>query len=432
MYEQMRGAITGMFGFIDAQQALAGSQQDMLGLEAELRDSARQTGVARTGAAKASDNEAKATQKVADGIRKRNAAEQEAEIAAARRAAQRKAEARADAGARGDVRKGIAGAIATDKAARRGEDIDGFNQGGTVGEATGSLTKGDQAALDKKIDGIRAKHKKALDAQLKGLKEATTTARATAGATDSYSYSLDANTEAGRRNLATISGQVDKVQANAQAVYDAAILDGKGAEEAGRMARDALLDGYDAIMNSAESVGFATSEVKAYLDQLGLIPKKIKTTFDVDTGPADAAMAKLMKKWAKEYDWTSTGKGPTAPTPKVSTPSKKDTVAESRRPKWDSKNGGYSMFAGGGEVRGSGGPRSDSVPIWASPGEFMVNASQYAANRDLVRAINAGSGRVSGGMTIGQVNVTESTPNRVRASVIDALAESAYRSGVIR
>jgi hypothetical protein len=63
----------------------------------------------------------------------------------------------------------------------------------------------------------------------------------------------------------------------------------------------------------------------------------------------------------------------------------------------------------------------------------MVNASQYAANRDLVRAINAGSGPVSGGgMTIGAVNVTESSGSRVRASVIDALAETAYRTGAVR
>jgi hypothetical protein len=437
MDDQMKAAIGGLFGFIDAQQAVASSNRDMLGMESELRDSARQTGTARTGSAakstKASEAERKAAQKVTDAIREKDRAEMDAEIKSARRKAERRAESRADAGARADVQAGVKKAIDTDKAARAGQDIDGFNQGGSVGEATGSLTKGEQAALDKKIDAIRARHKKSLDAQLKGLKEATTTARATAGAVDSYSFSLDANTEAGRRNLDTISGQVDKVQANAQAVYDAAILDGKGAEEAGRMARDALIAGYDAITRSATNVGFARGEVEKYLQSLGLIPSEIETAFKVDTSAADAAMKKLMNKWRKEYDWTSTGKGPTAPTPKVSTPAKKPSIAEQRRPKWDPKSGGYTMFAGGGEIGGPGSTTSDSVPIWASRGEYMVNAQQYAANRDLVRAINNATGPVAaGGFSIGAVNVTESSASNVRANVIDALAEAAYRGGRVR
>jgi hypothetical protein len=437
MDDQMKAAIGGLFGFIDAQQAVASSNRDMLGMESELRDSARQTGTARTGSAakstKASEAERKAAQKVTDAIREKDRAEMDAEIKSARRKAERRAESRADAGARADVQAGVKRAIDTDKAARAGQDIDGFNQGGSVGEATGSLTKGEQAALDKKIDAIRARHKKALDAQLKGLKEATTTARATAGAVDSYSFSLDANTEAGRRNLDTISGQVDKVQANAQAVYDAAILDGKGAEEAGRMARDALIAGYDAITRSATNVGFARGEVEKYLKSLGLIPSEIETAFKVDTSAADAAMKKLMNKWKKEYDWTSTGKGPTAPTPKVSTPAKRPSTAESRRPRWDPKSGGYTMFAAGGEIGGPGSATSDSVPIWASRGEYMVNAQQYAANRDLVRAINNATGPVAaGGFSIGAVNVTESSASNVRANVIDALAEAAYRGGGVR
>jgi hypothetical protein len=103
-----------------------------------------------------------------------------------------------------------------------------------------------------------------------------------------------------------------------------------------------------------------------------------------------------------------------------------------RRPKWDAANGGYTMFAGGGEITGAGGPRSDTVPIWASSGEFMVNAAQYAANRDLVRAINAGTGRIAGGMSIGSVTVHETRPNGARQNVIDGLAEAAYRMGVVR
>lgn len=48
-------------------------------------------------------------------------------------------------------------------------------------------------------------------------------------------------------------------------------------------------------------------------------------------------------------------------------------------------------FADGGRVRGSGGPRSDKVPILASPGEFIVQAAAAGRNRELLEAINNGS-----------------------------------------
>ncbi|MBK8196979.1 MAG: tape measure protein [Acidobacteria bacterium] len=47
-------------------------------------------------------------------------------------------------------------------------------------------------------------------------------------------------------------------------------------------------------------------------------------------------------------------------------------------------------FAQGGYVTGPGGPRSDSIPIRASNGEFIVNADATRANRQLLEAINAG------------------------------------------
>jgi hypothetical protein len=454
MDEQMRAAIGGLFGFIDAQQALAGSQQDLLGMEAELRESARQTTATRTGgstsaaksAKKSSDAERKAAQDVIDAIRKKDAAKQESEIKAARNAAQRKADARADAAARADVQAGVKAAIDADKAVRAGQDIDGKHQGGSVGEATGTLTKGEQSALDKKIDAIRARHKKALDAQLKGLRDATSaaekTAKATGGtakATDSYSYSLDANTEAGRRNLATISGHVDKVQANAQAVYDAAILDGKGADEAGKMARDALIKGYDAIMRSAESVGFATGEVKKYLAQLGLIPAKIETTFKVIVD-ADMTKAKAAYDKARAM-FDGLGRKLTTDITKAEQDARAAYDGLGRKIT-DTRTDGQKYSdaiasvgqkrATGGEVYGPGSPTSDSVPIWASRGEYVVNAQQFAANADLVRAINNSTGRVSNGINIGAVNVTEASPSGVRQNVIDALAESAYRQGMVR
>lgn len=46
-------------------------------------------------------------------------------------------------------------------------------------------------------------------------------------------------------------------------------------------------------------------------------------------------------------------------------------------------------FAGGGHISGPGGPRGDKIPIWASDGEFMVNAASTKKHRALLEAINA-------------------------------------------
>lgn len=51
---------------------------------------------------------------------------------------------------------------------------------------------------------------------------------------------------------------------------------------------------------------------------------------------------------------------------------------------------GIPAAAGGGEVRGSGTGTSDSILTRLSNGEFVVNAKETAANRDVLEAINSG------------------------------------------
>ena len=52
--------------------------------------------------------------------------------------------------------------------------------------------------------------------------------------------------------------------------------------------------------------------------------------------------------------------------------------------------GGAAKKAGGGMISGPGTGTSDDIPIWASDGEFMVNARATAQNRGLLEAINSG------------------------------------------
>jgi hypothetical protein len=303
---------------------------------------------------------------------------------------------------------------------------------GTVGEAKGSLSKAQQKKLDAEIEGIRKRHKKALDAQLKGLEGAQKAAKGAAANTDTYSTSLDENTAAGRRNLDQLDEGINLVQQIGQAAYDEAIRQHKGPEEAARLQSEAMKDAREDLVDLYDSWGFARTGVEKYINKVGLIPKKIDTLIivKVDDHELEAAVRKWGtpgkgKVWNPNLGAYVTGP-PDAFTPKKPTPDAPTTP----RPRTPNPRGGY--YAAGGEITGAGGPRADNIPVWASAGEFMVNAQQYSANRDLVRAINSGSGQVSGGMSIGQVTVNESSPNRVRASVIDALAESAYRRGVVR
>ena len=48
-------------------------------------------------------------------------------------------------------------------------------------------------------------------------------------------------------------------------------------------------------------------------------------------------------------------------------------------------------YADGGPIRGLGGPKSDSVPLWGSNGEFMHTAEDYKRNRWAVHAIHNGA-----------------------------------------
>ncbi|OCJ65018.1 hypothetical protein A6U97_12010 [Agrobacterium tumefaciens] len=59
-------------------------------------------------------------------------------------------------------------------------------------------------------------------------------------------------------------------------------------------------------------------------------------------------------------------------------------------PAWGGGGGsGIGLYADGGSIVGPGGPRDDAVPIWASNGEFMVNARAAARYRPWLEAINS-------------------------------------------
>lgn len=441
-------AMGGMNSAIDLAQRLMATGNALAGVEAGARASATSTVPSTGGSAgrtkadtAAREANAKALQKQIDALRKKANAEKEEQIESARAAAQRRAERRADREAQRDVRAGIAGAIATDKAARRGEDIDGFNQTGTVGEYTGRLTKKEQAALDEKISRIRERSNAALAKQIKALRDANRAnleaAKATAGAAASatvYNATLDKGTEAGRRNIETLSGYVDEAQARADAVYQTALLSGASIPEAAAAWAASLRASYREIVDGYQKAGYEASEVEATLKRLKLTPHKIDVAMRLLLDITDVA-----KKVAKTQEVINKLKAnarmlddPQAqPTP-ASVPPVQGPSSYPWTSRTTIRGKGAVRFATGGEVAGPAGV--DRVPIWATRGEFVVNDRQYAANRDLVRAINEGNGRVSASTAplVGSITVQAAKPDRAGRSVIDSLAEVAYRHGVVR
>jgi hypothetical protein len=70
-------------------------------------------------------------------------------------------------------------------------------------------------------------------------------------------------------------------------------------------------------------------------------------------------------------------------------------------------------FAGGGPISGPGGPTDDKIPVWASDGEYIVNAQATARNRPLLDAINNGGTSLNGKFANGGiVNHSNSSSNQ--------------------
>lgn len=217
----------------------------------------------------------------------------------------------------------------------------------------------------------------------------------------------DLNTEKGRENTAAIN---DMTRAAAGVVV-AMIEQGDEQEEVAAKADEMA----DAVYKAARQAGFSKKEAKEYADQLRDVPDTVETEYETK-GVAAA-------KRAAQDLIDLIGEVPRNVTTRWSVRKTGDTVI----PESSGLSSGKRVRRhSGGEVPGAG-----NVPVTAQGGEYVINRAAYNANRDLVRAINNGTQFGGSGLSIGAINVTE-TGSRVRVSVLDALAESAYRSGAVR
>jgi TP901 family phage tail tape measure protein len=111
----------------------------------------------------------------------------------------------------------------------------------------------------------------------------------------------------------------------------------------------------------------ARHQLQTLIDKYSQIPAKKTTKVEADTSQVDEALAKIKAQWAEITHL------PTA----VLNAHYGVTGPKQKR-------------AGGGYLTGPGTGTSDSIPIMASHGEFIVNAEDTAKNRAVLEAINSG------------------------------------------
>jgi TP901 family phage tail tape measure protein len=180
--------------------------------------------------------------------------------------------------------------------------------------------------------------------------------------------SLDENTQKGRDNRSAI---IDSVSALEQKM----VADAKAGAAAGELSKT-LETGRQRLVKQATAAGMSKTAMEKLLTQYHLTPAMVQTVIKAAGVPAAVKAIKTVKA---QLD---TLKNRTIEI-RVKAP-----VTTGLRTVGDNAN-----YAVGGLVRGPGTSTSDSVPINASNGEFVVNAAAASQHLALLNAINTGAFR---------------------------------------
>lgn len=188
----------------------------------------------------------------------------------------------------------------------------------------------------------------------------------------SQGSTLDVSSEAGRKNYLAL---LDLVQASHKLMTTKAD-EGATVKELNATYSDHRIR----LLEIAEKMVGNRKEAEILIDRYHKIPKSINTKITADTGEAQGNVDRFI----------TLNSGRQIP---IHIINKQGLPA---------KDGGLIGYARGGQIKGPGGSRSDSVPIAASRGEFMVNASATKRNLPALQAMNAGKpvgGSNGGGST---------------------------------
>jgi TP901 family phage tail tape measure protein len=211
----------------------------------------------------------------------------------------------------------------------------------------------------------------------------------------------DIGTEKGRENVSAVN---DLVRASADLIAQMI----EQGDEQGAVAKKAD-EMADAVYDAARQAGFGKEEAEKLADALRDVPEEVKPEVTVKGAKKAEDEAKRVQDALDGID-------------------RKVTISIAVRQGVTNKLKNMPTFHEGGQVYGSG-----DVPATLQGGEYVINRNAYAANADLVRAINSGQKVTGAGAPlVGQINVTAAKPERAGQDVIDSLAEAAYRMGGVR
>jgi hypothetical protein len=285
------------------------------------------------------------------------------------------------------------------------------------------------AAQKQSADGLRQSIQALNDAQRAGI-----------GGMIGFEASIDAAAKAAKENhgaLHMVNGELDlnspKAQAAATALNDLAAKTDEAAAQARQSggsweaANRIYARGREKLIESARAMGLTRTEAKALADQILRTPDKTaRLKGDVQDLEAKVTAAKkklasvpASKKAAVKGDISNLLyevsraqrrlneiDGKTAVT-YIVMQTKTSNAGTVFHEGGNYATGGPIGFPGGGPIRGPGTGTSDSIPIMASNGEYMINARSTAKYRSLVEAINAdrlggGTGMPGAGAAVAQ------------------------------
>lgn len=235
-----------------------------------------------------------------------------------------------------------------------------------------------QMQLENNAAGLLSQALQGLGGDNLGVAQATTqfqTGLQTLGATlTQNSDTIDGNSAAALANQAAIQQQV----AAAQAVYQATVKQ-TGSTEEGKAAYDAAIT---SIENATGATGKNKDAIDAYIQKIGDIPPLKETQIDLNLDAANAALADFKTRLDSVQSKVIT----------ISVAGSSDPVSLVETP-----GGGVKRLAAGGFVTGAGTGTSDSVPILASAGEFVMPANVAAQYGPQLQAMRAGNYETGGG-----------------------------------
>lgn len=274
-----------------------------------------------------------------------------------------------------------------------------------------------------------AEQQKSADALRQSIVALNNVQRQGIGGMIGFEASIDAAAKAAKENhgsLHMVNGELDlnspKAQAAATALNDLAAKTDEAAAQTRQStgsweaANRVYARGREKLIESARAMGLTKSEAKALADQILRTPDKtarLKGNIDDLEAKVTAAKKKLGSVPASKkasvkgdisnllYEVSRAQRrlneidGKTAVT-YIVMQTKTSNAGTVFHEGGNYASGGPIGFPGGGPISGPGTGTSDSIPIMASNGEFMVNARSTAKHRSLIEAINndtLGSGR---------------------------------------